>query len=102
MNNSDLAFIEIVGGPARFDVEQVALKLNFRVHDIPILVAEKLLKPLGNPPASGVKYFAAVEVMELASDPVWLGKATNAIYRHWKKQNSRKKMGEAGSLAAAA
>lgn len=101
MNNADLTFIGIVGGPARFDVEQVALKLNFRVHDIPILVAEKLLKPLGNPPPSGVKYFAAVEVMEFASDPVWLGKATNAIYKHWKKQNSRKK-GEEGSLVKAA
>ena len=94
MNNALLAFLPIVGPPARLTVEQTAAKLNFQVHDIRILIAAKLLKPLGNPPPSGVKYFATIEIMRLFSDPVWLAKATNAIYRHWKDQNLNKKNGD--------
>jgi hypothetical protein len=34
-------------------------------HDVPLLVAARLLKPLGNPAPNGVKYYAAVEIVEL-------------------------------------
>jgi hypothetical protein len=91
MSNADHSFFEIVGPPARFTVEQVAVKLNFRVHDIPILVSKKHLKPLGNPPPSGVKYFASTEILRLASDPSWLAKATNIIYGYWEEQNAKKR-----------
>jgi hypothetical protein len=33
--------------------------LNCQPHDVPILVAARLLKPLGNPPPNSVKLFAA-------------------------------------------
>jgi hypothetical protein len=91
MSEEDLSVLGILGGPGRLTVELVALKLNCRVHDIPILVGKKHLKPLGNPPQSGVKYFATCEIIRYASDPAWLAKATNIIYEHWKNQNARKK-----------
>lgn len=87
MNNSDLALLSILGPPARLNVEQTAVKLNCQVHDIRTLINARLLKPLGNPPPSGVKFFATAEVLELSVDLTWLDKATNAIHKHWKEQN---------------
>ena len=77
--------------PARLTVEQVATVLNCQPHDVPILVATKLLKPLGNPPANGVKFFATSTVLELTKDEKWLHRVTIAIYQHWHTRNARKK-----------
>lgn len=80
--------------PARLTVEQTAWVLNCQVHDVPILVAARLLKPLGNPPPNGIKFFATIELMELTKDRDWLTKATTAIHRYWREQNGRKKRAE--------
>jgi hypothetical protein len=48
------------------------------------------LKPLGNPPQNGTKFFATKEVLELAKDEKWLHRVTLAIYQHWHKRNARK------------
>jgi hypothetical protein len=77
--------------PARLTAEQVAMVLNCQLHDMPVLVATKLIKPLGNPPQNGVKYFATQEVLELAKDGKWLHRATLAISQYWKGKNARKK-----------
>jgi len=77
--------------PARLTVEQVAWLLNCQAHDVPILVSARLLKPLGNPPPNGIKFFATVEIVELSKDRNWLAKATNAVNLHWRNQNSRRK-----------
>ncbi len=77
--------------PTRVTVEQTAWVLNCQAHDIPILVGARLLRPLGNPPANGTKYFATDEVLELARDRAWLAKMTNTICLHWQKKNARKK-----------
>ena len=66
--------------------------LNCQPHDVPILVAARLLKPLGNPPPNSVKFFAASEVLELVEDRTWLAKVTNALTQHWQKKNAAKKM----------
>lgn len=76
--------------PARLTVDQTAWALNFQAHDIPVLVAAKLLKPLGHPPANGIKMFYTVEVLELKKDRVWLTKATDAIHKHWQEKNQRR------------
>jgi hypothetical protein len=47
------------------NVEETAKFLGMSPHDIPILVANGLLKPLGNPGQSTVKYFATVTLQEL-------------------------------------
>ena len=44
--------------PARLTAEQVAWVVNCQPHDVPMLVAVRLLKPLGNPPPNSVKFFA--------------------------------------------
>jgi hypothetical protein len=54
--------------PARLTAEQAAWVLNCQAHDVPVLVAARLLKPLGNPPPNSVKYFAASEVLEQVKD----------------------------------
>lgn len=87
--------------PARLSVEQAAWALNFQPHDIPVLVASKILKPLGSPPANGLKFFAATEVMELSKDSSWLARATNAIHQHWHRKNLRKR-GSAGATSGEA
>lgn len=54
--------------PVRLTVEQATWVLNCQTHDIPVLVAARLLRPLGNPPPNGIKYFAPAEVLEAAKD----------------------------------
>ena len=58
---------------------------------VPVLVAAKLLKPLGNPAQNSVKFFATREVQEQAKNLKWLNKATVAIYQHWHSRNARRK-----------
>jgi len=85
-------FLNVLGQPpARLTVEQTAWVLNCQVHDIPIIVANRLLKPLGNPPPNGIKYFSTLEVLELTRDRSWLAKVTNAVTTHWQKKNAAKK-----------
>lgn len=76
--------------PARVNCEQAAWILNCQPHDVPILVGARLLKPLGNPQPNSVKYFATVDVLELARDRAWLARMTNAISQHWRRKNRRK------------
>ena len=71
--------------PARLNAEQSAQLLGFQAHDIPALIKEGLLKPLGGGPRNCVKYFAAVEIEEFSRDKKWLDGATKAISR----RNSR-------------
>jgi hypothetical protein len=82
--------------PARLTAEQAAWVLNCQTHDIPILVSSRVLKPLGNPPPNGIKFFATADLLELAKDRAWLVKVTNAVNQHWHRQNSRKKVRSAG------
>ncbi len=62
--------------------EQAAWVLNCQPHDVPVLVAARLLKPLGSPPANSVKYFAALELLEQVKDRSWLAKVTNTLNQH--------------------
>src|SRR5438445_4958677 len=77
--------------PARLTVEQVRWLLNCQLDDVRILVSARLLKPLGNPPPNGIKFFATVEINELSKDKAWLIRATQAVNLHWRNQNLRKK-----------
>ena len=91
MRDDQHRFLALLGQlPARLTAEQAAWVLNCQAHDVPILVMARLLKSLGNPQPSSVKYFATVEVLELAKDRAWLGKVTNALSHYWKQKNQRK------------
>jgi hypothetical protein len=84
--------------PARLTADQAAWVLNCQPHDIPALVAARLLKPLGNPAANSVKFFATADLLESTKDRNWLVRVTSTINQHWHKQNARKKNCPAGGL----
>ena len=77
--------------PARLTAEQTAWMLNCQPHNVPVLVAARLLKPLGNPLPNGVKYFATADVLVWMSDRAWLAKVTSAVSQFWQKKNAHKK-----------
>lgn len=85
-------FLSLLGQlPARLTAEQAAWVLNCQPHDIPALVAARLLKPLGNPPANGIKFFCTAEIIEHSNDRSWLARCTITINQHWHKKNASKK-----------
>lgn len=80
--------------PAMLTAGQTAALLDCGgEHNIPVLVRAGLLKPLGNPPSNSVKYFAAIEVLELAADVKQLSQIRDAIYEHWHGKNIAKTSG---------
>lgn len=91
MNDAAYRLLSVRRLPARLTVEDTAVLLGFRDHDLPVLLAAKLLRPLGQPAANSVRYFALTDVQERAADPVWLARATQTVYRHWQGKNARKK-----------
>ncbi len=92
MREDQHRFLTLLGQlPARLTAEQAAWVLNCQAHDIPILVAARLLKPLGTPPPNSVKYFAALEVLEQARDRSWLARVTSALNQHWQNKNAAKR-----------
>lgn len=90
MRDDQHRFLSLLGQvPARLTVEQTAWVLNCQPHDIPVLVAARLLKSLGVPQPNSVKYFASAEIMEVSKDNAWLSKLTATLGRHWQKKNRR-------------
>lgn len=96
MHDHKVHFLALYGQlPARLLAEEVAWVLNCQAHDVPVLVAAGLLKPLGKPEANSVKYFATLEIQELARDRAWLAKMTKALGDHWREKNRRRERGAA-------
>jgi len=92
MSEDQQRFLTLLGQPpARWTMQQIAWTLNCQPHDVPILVAKRLLTPLGNPRPNSVKYFASLEVLELARDRKWLAKMTNVLQQNWQEKNAAKK-----------
>ena len=88
-------FLNLKNAPARLSAEETAWYLGFSPHDIPILVSNGLLKPLGHPRDNAVRFFAFVTLQELRTDPKWLARATDTMIEHWRDKNARKtKKGE--------
>ena len=93
MREDQQQFLRLLGQlPARLTAEQSAWVINCQPHDIPVLVAAKLIKPLGNPPANGVKFFATADLLEQIKDHNWLVRVSANIYQHWHKKNAAKKI----------
>ncbi len=88
MNQAKKDFLSLATPPARLGIDETAWFLGFTEHDIPVLISEGLLKPLGRPPATGSKYFATVELQNLRNDTRWLAKASDAIVNHWREKNA--------------
>jgi hypothetical protein len=75
--------------PGRLTPTEAAWRLGFEPDHISILINVGLLKPLGHPTASTVKYFASVEIETLRNDPKWLAKAADALRHKWKLKRGR-------------
>ena len=75
---------------ARLDVCQTAWFLGFKPHDIPVLTAAGLLKPLGRPARNCIKHYATGNLETLRGDEKWLARATDTISSHWREKNARK------------
>jgi len=87
-------FMSLLGQlPARLTAEQVGWVLNCQPHDVPDLVVARLLKPLGNMPPNSVKFFASLEVLELAKDRACLARVTQTLIQHWQHKNASKRDG---------
>ena len=91
MNTQQEQILNLKTLPARVRVEDAALLLGFSTHEIPILVARGLIKPLGHPPLTGVKFFSAMSLEELRKDEKWLAKASDCIVEYWRKVNQNRK-----------
>jgi hypothetical protein len=77
------------GLPARLDVAATAKLLGFTESDMQVLMAVGKLTPLGDPAPNAPKWFAAVEIIRLATDQEWLHKATKEIAKYWKIKRER-------------
>jgi len=65
--------------------------LNGQSYDVPVLVAARLLKPLGNAPQNSATYSATAALLEQVKDRTWLSKTTNALNQNWQSQNAAKR-----------
>lgn len=90
MNSQREQFLNLKVTPARLTAEEAAWYLGFQAHEIPILVAKGLLKPLGRPPINGVKYFSTAALADLHRDVKWLTRASDVIVERWRDKNARK------------
>jgi hypothetical protein len=90
MNSQHEQFLNLKTLPARLKAEEAAWYLGFASHEITILMSEGLLKPLGRPPTTGVKYFSAVALEELRRDQKWLARASDCVVQYWRSRNERK------------
>jgi len=68
------SFLNLTNAPGRLTAEQAAWFLGFSAHEIPILIAKGLLKPLGHPAPNGPKYFLAATLGELRRDEKWFSR----------------------------
>jgi hypothetical protein len=78
------------GLPARLDVAQTSKLPGFGESDIQILMSVGKLTPLGDPAPNAPKWFAAIEIIQLAADKDWLHKATKEIAKYWRDKRERR------------
>lgn len=96
MSDDEYRFLTVRHLPFRLTGEEAAYLLRCQAHDIKTLVQARLLKPLGDPPKNGKKMFRTKDILELANDPKWLHKMTNAIHDFWHENNSGRKKDSSG------
>lgn len=93
MNPDMERFLNLAMRPARLTMQQAAWLLGFGEHELSILMARGLLKPLGHPAANGQKFFLTTVLEDLRRDEKWFSKASDAVLEYWRHKNSRKDQG---------
>ena len=71
--------------------EEVAEVLHLPRHIIPPLTRAGLLKPLGTSPKYCVKHYSRDVLARQIVDVNWLDKIVDAMHKHWRKKNARKR-----------
>jgi hypothetical protein len=94
MNQDRLAFMSFPRLPGRLTTEEAAWHLGFSPHDIPVLVANRLLKPLGSPPQNATRYFSGPDLEKVRMDSKWLDRASAILIKHWRQKNERRGNGK--------
>jgi len=90
MNEDIERLLNLRNPPQRLTAEEAAGRLGLSPHEIPILVARGLLKPLGHPAPNGPKHFLTAILDDLKRDEKWHGKASDALQEYWRQKNARK------------
>jgi len=75
---------------ARINVETVAEIIGCTHEDVTLLMHSNVLKPLGKPGQNAVKWFSAVEVLQLAADRKWLDDVTKTLSQYWRRKRARR------------
>jgi hypothetical protein len=85
--------------PACLDAERAARFFGWPTYYITLLMRARHLKPLGKPSQNSRKWFAAVELEQLALDRAWLDKAIVHVAREVREANAlqREPRNESGS-----
>jgi len=75
----------------RLDLEDASALLNVQPYEASVLVRLGILRPLGSPKQNSRRWFAAVDILALASDAKALDRCTRAIARHIADKSSRQR-----------
>ena len=89
MNEDIERLLNLRNPPQRLTSEEAAGRLGLSPHEIPILVARGLLKPLGHPAVNAPKFFLTATLTDLERDEKWHGKVADAIQEYWRFKNGR-------------
>ncbi len=81
--------------PGRLTAEEAAAVLGYHVHDIPVLVRKKLLRPSGHPRDNATRYFAGSYIDKLRGDEAWIDRSTDVMYRHWQARPKKEELAQA-------
>ncbi len=83
--------------PARLTAEQSAALLGFTPEGIGMLVAARLLKPLGKERRGVPIILASEEVLRLGADRQWLSRATDIVRDVTREKNEARRRRGSGS-----
>ncbi len=88
MSDDEYRFLSARRMKGRLLAEEVGYLLSCSPEDVQAITRAGLLKPLGNPPVNGKKYFSTKKLLEAMEDQSWLSRITNTIYRRWQDKNA--------------
>lgn len=91
MNQDTKSLLSLPRLPARLTAEQTAALLGFTSEAIGLLVAARMLKPLGRERRGVPIILASEEVLRLGADRQWLSKATDLVRDVTKEKNEARR-----------
>jgi hypothetical protein len=90
MNQDIERLLNLRNPPQRLSAADAAGRLGLTPHEIPVLVARGLLKPLGHPAPNAPKHFLTATLDDFRRDEKWHGKVSDALQEYWRHKNARK------------